>query len=398
MDTNKNNNKIYIIAGESSGDLHASNVMQELKKINPSLEFRGIGGDKMISEGLDLQYHVKNLSFMGIWEVLKHFLLIKKLFTKIKQDIIDTDPAVVLLVDFSEFNLKMGKALRNYLNANKDKPSFKIVRYVSPQIWASRSKRITDIVYSYDSLCCILPFEKKLYDGYDIDARYVGHPLLDQYKINIDFETFKNQNKITLTDNNKKIISIFPGSRQQEIDKHLVTLIKSVQMLKNRSRSTGLEYEFLLCKSNEIVLKDEFLEQIKEIGIKIVDSRFQWEVMKYSDFILCKSGTSTLQAVIAGTPSLVFYRMNALTFAIGKRIVKIKYIGLANIIADKEIYPELIQDDFNEKNITEITEQFLLNKDNIYYSTLKEIEKVNSTIGEKGASKKVAETVLDNMI
>ena len=395
----KNNNTIYIIAGESSGDLHASNVMQELKEINPSFEFKGIGGDKMISEGLDLQYHIKNLSFMGIWEVLKHFFLIKKLFAKIKQDIIDTNPAVVLLVDFSEFNLKMGKALRNYLNFITTKHKFKIVRYVSPQIWASRSKRINDIVYAYDSLCCILPFEKKLYDGYDIDARYVGHPLFDQYKINQDFDTFKEQNKITLTSKkNIKIISIFPGSRQQEIDKHLSTLIKSVEMLKSRSNSIGLEYEFLLCKSNEIVLKDEFMRQIKELGIKIIDSTYQWEVMKYSDFILCKSGTSTLQAVIAETPALVFYKMNALTFAIGKKIVKIKYIGLANIIANKEIYPELIQDDFNEKNITEITENFLSNKDNIYDKTLEEIENVKSMIGEKGASKKVAETVLDNIV
>ncbi len=271
------------------------------------------------------------------------------------------------------------------------------MRYVSPQIWASRSKRIDDIVYAYDSLCCILPFEKKLYNGYDIDARYVGHPLLDQYRINIDFKTFKTQNGINLL-KNQKIISIFPGSRQQEIDKHLVTLIKSVKALKNRSSSIGLEYEFLICKSNEIILKDEFLEQIDELGIKIIDSKYQWEVMKYSDFILCKSGTSTLQAIIAGTPALVFYKMNALTFAIGKRIVKIKYIGLANIIANKEIYPELIQDDFNETNVAEITENFLLNKDNIYYKTLEEIGEARSMIGEKGASKKVAVTVLDNIV
>ncbi len=397
MNSKINNTKIYIIAGESSGDLHASNVMQELKKINPSFEFRGIGGDKMISEGLDLQYHIKDLGFMGIWEVLKHFFLIKKLFSKIKKDIINTNPAVVLLVDFSEFNLKMGKTLRNYLNLDTVKTKFKIVRYVSPQIWASRSKRIDDIVYAYDSLCCILPFEKKLYNGYDIDARYVGHPLLDQYRINIDFKTFKTQNGINLL-KNQKIISIFPGSRQQEIDKHLVTLIKSVKVLKNRSSSIGLEYEFLICKSNEIILKDEFLEQIDELGIKIIDSKYQWEVMKYSDFILCKSGTSTLQAIIAGTPALVFYKMNALTFAIGKRIVKIKYIGLANIIANKEIYPELIQDDFNETNVAEITEFFLLNKDNIYYKTLEEIGEARSMIGEKGASKKVAVTVLDNIV
>lgn len=375
---------IYIISGESSGELHGSKVMTELKKMDPELQFKGIGGDKMIAEGLTPLFHVKELSFMGLVEVLNKILFIKKVTNVLLENIIKDKPKAILLIDFSEFNLRFSQLLRH------KKIPIRIIRYVSPQIWASRPKRITKVVETYDALCCILPFEEKIYKRYDpsFDIRYVGHPLLEQYIIKYDKNEFLNKFKL---DKDNKIIAIFPGSRHNEINKHMDVLLKSV--IKYKKRIGFEKTQFLLCKSREIVL-DKYEKEIAEAGIITADSENNWEIMQHSDFIWCKSGTTTLQAALTETPALIFYNINWLTYQIAKMIITIKFIGLMNIIADKEIYPELIQHDFCSDKIIETTDNFL-NDNKKYQDTISELKKIKTQLGEKGAAKRVAETVYE---
>lgn len=371
-----NNNLIYVITGETSGDMHAAEVVKELKKKSPQLQFKGVCGDLGQKAGIEPVADISQLSVMGFWEVFvklyKISNLIKLLSDKINQD----KPAVVLFVDFSEFNFKLASNLRTC------ETSSKLIKYVSPQVWASRSGRIKKIAATYDALLCILPFEKKWYDGYSFDVRYVGHPLLDEYELKSSKEDFFTKHNLSL---DKKTIAIFPGSRKQEVTKHMSILNKTVKSLLQR-RS---DLQFILCKSSGL----ENLGKTYPL-VKVIDSSWQWDIMEHSDFILTKSGTVTLQAAITETPAVIFYKMNRLTFEIGKRIVKVTMIGLPNIIANELIYKELIQSDFNEKQLTEITLEYLENEDK-YTETVEKLKKVRKLIGDKGASSKVAETVLE---
>ncbi|MBN2789818.1 MAG: lipid-A-disaccharide synthase [Candidatus Delongbacteria bacterium] len=375
-----NDKLIYISAGETSGDLLGSEVIKELMTIDPYLKIKGIGGSSMVIQGLDPVFRTEEFGFMGFFEIFSHILFIKKVMNTMVKNIIKDQPKVILLIDFSEFHIKLAKRLRKHNIRSK------IIKYVSPQIWASRSGRIYDIVANYDCLCCILPFEKEIYKDHDIDCRYVGHPLLDKIKIRYSKEEFY---KFLKTGSNKKIISIFPGSRKQEIEKHMEILLKTVKELKNERDDLA----FFISR-NENISFDDHSSIFEKENITVVDSVYQWELIKYSDIVLCKSGTSSLQTALMNTPSIIFYRINSFSYFIAKRIIKTKYISLPNIIAKKLIVPELMQNDFTVENLRSETMRYLNDKE-YYENTVSELEKVTNSIGDKGAGKKVAEAVIE---
>ena len=375
-----NDKLIYISAGEASGDLLGSEVVKELMAVDPCLKIKGIGGSQMMIQGLDPIFRTEELGFMGFFEIFRHLFLIRKVMNTMVKSILKDKPKVVLLIDFSEFHIKLAKRLKKH---NIDS---KIIKYVSPQIWASRSKRINDISANYDCLCCILPFEKEIYKDHDIDCRYVGHPLLDKINIRYEKEEFY---KFLKMNNENKIISIFPGSRDQEVGKHIDVILKAVRDLKNERK----DLSFFICKSENITFEN-YLKVFEEKKITVIDSVYQWELIKYSDIVLCKSGTSSLQTAIMKTPSIIFYKLNVFSYMIAKRIIKTEFISLPNIIANKMIVPELMQDDFTAENLkTEVLKY--LNDDEYYNDTVKELEKVADSIGEKGAGRKVAQAVLE---
>jgi len=375
-----NRQLIYLVAGESAGDLHTASVMAELKNIHTGLSFKGIGGDLMIRNGLEALYHIRDFSIMGFVEIVSRFFFLRKVFHRLYEEILKDKPRVILLTDFSEFNLRFAAYLK------KKKVPIKILRLVSPQIWASRPGRITKIVNTYDCLCCILPFEKKLYDQYDFDCRFVGHPLLDQYRLKITRDAFYTQNRL---DPNQKTIAIFPGSRKQEIKQHMPILMRSVNLVKKKYP----DWQFIICKSGAVDLS-AYQEYIDQFKIAVCSDELQWECFRYASFIWTKSGTATLQGVIAKTPGLIFYHMNRLTYEIGKRIVKVKYIGLANLIADEEIIPELIQDDFNPLRMAKLTESYLTD-DKFYDLAIADYGRIIDKLGPPGAARRVAETVYE---
>jgi len=370
---------IYITAGEESGDLLGSEVISHIRRIRPEIVIKGIGGKKMVENGLLPVFRTEKLGFMGFLELIKHFFVIKRAFKTILKNIINDKPSVVLMIDFSEFHIKLAKKIKQAL------PDTKIIKYVSPQIWASREKRIEEIVKYYDCLCCILPFEPEIYSAYPIDCRFVGHPLLDKYKIGLMYDEFIEKFSIS---EDKTIISIFPGSRKQEIKKHMGVISQYLNSMSKRG-----DIEFIICRSGNLP-KHVFDRYDLPPSVKIIPSEYQWEIMSYSGIVLCKSGTSTLQTAITETPSIVFYKVNPISFMIAKMIVKIKYISLPNIIAGKQINPELIQDDFTAKNLIHETEKLLDNED-IYNLRKSELKEVNKLLGNQGAGKRVAQAVLE---
>ena len=328
--------KYYLVAGEASGDLHGSNLIKEIKKQDNNAEFRFFGGDLMeeTSKG-NLVVHYKKLSFMGFWEVIKNIRTIFKFIKICKQDIKNYSPDILILIDYPGFNFKILKYAKEILKINK------VYYYISPQLWAWKEGRIKTIKRYVDKLFSILPFEEKWFKDRDFNnIVYVGNPLLDalENRHKIDKINFLKENNLT----NKPIVAILPGSRKQEISNILPTMLSLVNKYK--------EYQFVLAKAKSTDIS--FYEKmIKGYNIKVVDNK-TYDLLENSEVALVASGTATLETALIGIPQVVCYKGGEISYQIAKKLVKnIKYISLVNLIMDKEIVKELIQKEFNSKNL-----------------------------------------------
>jgi lipid-A-disaccharide synthase len=304
--------KYYIIAGEASGDLHGSNLIREIHKLDTTAKIRCWGGDKMQDAGATLVKHYRDLAFMGFTEVLKNLPTIFKNIAFCKKDIETFEPDVLVLVDYPGFNMRIAKWAH--------KKNLTIVYYISPQIWAWKEKRVHAIKRDVDKMLVILPFEKDFYKKYNYEVDYVGHPLAEV------ITDFKNENSSIQKEN---IIALLPGSRKQEI------LVKLPIMLSVAKHFPT--YKFVVAKAPG--LADEFYEDI----LKPYDCK--------AKAALVTSGTATLETALFAVPEIICYKGGKISYEIAKRLIKIKFIGLVNLIMDKEVVKELIQDELNEANI-----------------------------------------------
>ena len=357
--------KYYIIAGEASGDLHGSNLIKELKKLDNSSHFRCWGGDLISQECDDLVRHYKDYSHMGFFEV---FINLKKILSNLsfcKKDIKKYNPDVIIYVDFPGFNLRIAKWAKN----NKFKNHF----YISPQIWAWKQNRIKTIRKVIDQMYVILPFEKKFYSSINFNVHYVGHPLLDVIKTN------KNE---ALDLGQEKIIALLPGSRDQEIKKILPEMINIIKNFKN--------YSFYICAAPS-QKKSTYLKYIKDNNIekvKIVENQ-TYEILSKSSAALVTSGTATLETALFKIPQVVCYKSSWISIMIGRFLLRnLKYISLVNLILDKEVVKELIQENLNEKNLTSELNSILEGDHRI--NMLKSYNELINKLGNKGASEKTA--------
>ena len=357
--------KYYIIAGEASGDLHGSNLIKELKKLDNSSHFRCWGGDLMSQECNDLVKHYKDYSHMGFFEV---FINLKKILNNLsfcKKDIKKYNPDVIIYVDFPGFNLRIAK----WAKKNKFKNHF----YISPQIWAWKQNRIKTIRKVIDQMYVILPFEKKFYSSINFNVHYVGHPLLDVIKTN------KNE---ALNRGQEKIIALLPGSRDQEIKKILPEMINIIKNFKN--------YSFYICAAPS-QKRSTYLKYIKDKNIekvKIVENQ-TYEILSKSSAALVTSGTATLETALFKIPQVVCYKSSWISIMIGKFLLRnLKYISLVNLILDKEVVKELIQENLNEKNLTSELKNILEGDHRI--NMLKSYNELIDKLGNKGASEKTA--------
>lgn len=367
---------VLIIAGEVSGELHGSSIVKEMLKLNPDIHFFGIGGEKMKDAGVELVYHIKDMAFLGLIEIIKHIPFLRKVKKHLREEIVKRGVKSVILIDYPGFNLNFAKSIKEF--------DLSVYYYIAPQIWAWGKNRIKIIEKVITKMIVVFPFEEKLYSDFGIDVSFVGHPLLDlidNYKYQSQKEFFTENN----IDTSKKLICIFPGSRKQEIESLLKICSETVSVLNKNN-----EYQFAVAAINNF--SEKFYRSfLTNKEIKLIYNK-NYDLLKYSDFGIIKSGTSTLEAALMGLPFMVIYKASKLSYFIGKHLISIDYFSLANILANKKIVQEYIQNDANESNI--FNELCKMISDQEYVKNMKrEFSDLRNKLGENGAAQKVAKII-----
>ncbi|MCC6288820.1 MAG: lipid-A-disaccharide synthase [Chitinophagaceae bacterium] len=323
--------KYYIIAGEASGDLHGSNLIKALKKTDHNAEFRAWGGDMMQAAGAEIVKHYRDLAFMGFAEVVMNLHTILNNLSFCKKDILNYKPDALILIDYPGFNLRIARWAKTQ--------GLKIIYYISPQVWAWKENRVKTIKECVDEMLVILPFEKAFYQKWHYDVTYVGHPLvevIDEYS-----KKDASENSI-LSSIQKPIIALLPGSRKQEILKKLPVMLEVSRHFTN--------YQFVVAKApgQDDSFYNELLNQYPDV--KSVSGK-TYDLLLHAKAALVTSGTATLETALFSVPEVVCYKGSPISYAIAKRVIKIKYISLVNLIMDKPVVKELIQHDLTTANI-----------------------------------------------
>jgi lipid-A-disaccharide synthase len=364
--------KIFFIAGEPSGDLHASNCMKELLRIDPTIQFAFTGGPLMetVSKAKPV-IHIGDMAFMGFVDVLKNIRTIKANFKKVKDAILEFKPDALVLVDYPGFNLRMAKWAAEH--------KIEVYYYISPTVWAWKENRVEIIKKYVKKLFVILPFEKAFYAKHNMDVAFVGHPLLDAIEEKkrslMSKEAFVGQNKLSA----KPIIAVLPGSRKQEIE-------RMMQIMLNVTENFS-DYQFVIGASNN--LSRDYYKGLEQKDIRVVFDQ-TYELMSYAVAGIIKSGTSTLESALYNLPQVVCYKAGGLSFAIAKQLVDIKYISLVNLILDKPAVKELVQGDLTSANIRAELD-LILNNPNHRQAILNDYALLYDKLGGLGASKRLAE-------
>ena len=358
--------KYYIITGESSGDVHAANLVSEIKLLDKKSDIRAWGGQRLSNENVSIAKDIKKTSFMGFWNVIKNLNQIRRNLNFCKKDIISFSPDALILVDYPGFNLKIAEFAK--------RKKIKVYYYISPKVWAWNSSRINKIKSFVDTLFIIFPFEVDFYSKFNINAIYVGNPLLDEIK--------KNKNKLSLKVT-KPIIALLPGSRLQEITNILPAMLSVVDYFS--------EYQFVIA-ANDIIDLNVYNRIIKDKNVSIVVGE-TYGLLKNSKYALVASGTATLEAALFNVPQIVCYKTSYFSYLIAKLLIKTKYISLVNIILNRLVVKELIQNNLNSKRLKNELELMMKNSERIknYYS------QIRKKLGEKCASKKVAEIITSSI-
>ena len=360
---------VLIIAGEASGDLHGAGLIRELKKINPDIEYSGVGGAKLKEEGINLLFSIEKLAFMGFYEVIKNIGLIKELKKKLIYHLNQCKPDLVILIDYPGFNLRFAKEV--------EKRKIPILYYISPQVWAWGKKRVNTIKELVDRMVVFFPFEEKLYKEAGVEVNFIGHPLLDLVKSTLSRDDFRNKLQIK---ENEILVGLLPGSRWQEVEKILPVMVRSCLILKKRRKN--LQIAVGLAPTIDKQKVEDFLKK-KNFKVPILEN-LTYDLMSHSDLLLTTSGTATLESAISCTPLIVLYKTSFLTYHLAKVLVKIPHIGMVNIVAGKKIVPEFIQSRAKPEKIAQEMEKIL--KDKEEYKRIKiELSEVKTGLGEKGA-------------
>lgn len=320
---------VLIIAGEVSGDLHAAKAVQAIKALSPETEFWGIGGDDLRAEGVELLQHTDKMSVMGVVEVLKQYRFFKAVFAQVLAEVDKRKPDAALLVDYPGFNLRLAAELK--------KRGVKVYYYISPKVWAWNKKRIPKMAQVIDRLLVIFPFEVEVFEGTDLQVDFVGNPLVAQ------IDEFLAGEELPLPWQSERRIALLPGSRRQEIERILPTMLGAAKKLEE----TFPEVSFVIATPNariEQIVNEQIARCAEGPARLSVICGHARELMRQAEAAIVTSGTATLETALIGTPHILVYKTSPMTYWIGVRVVKIAYLGLVNIIAKRSVCPELIQD------------------------------------------------------
>ncbi len=362
--------KYYFIAGERSGDLHGGNLIAAIKKLSPELELRGIGGDKMADAGMSLLLHYRNMAFMGFWEVFKNLRTISRYIRKCKDDIESYKPDVIVLIDYAGFNLKIAEFA--------SKKGIKVYYYISPKVWAWNQKRALKIKRLVDNMFVILPFEKEFYKKYDWEVDYVGNPVLDAIK---QHQLQQPEGSVA---HSNKVIALLPGSRKHELEYALPIFDKLAKRFK--------DVQFAVASVDN--LDQSLYAQINSnANVELIFGN-TYDLLSSAYAAIVTSGTATLETALFKVPQIVTYRISAISFKIAKSLIKVKYISLVNLIADKSVVKELIQQEFNVDQLTmELTR--LLEDQEYRENMINEYANIYQTLDEGFASENAAKLMLE---
>lgn len=357
--------KVYIIAGEDSGDLHGSNLIKALKNQNPEWKFKGIGGDKMLEEGVALVAHIKDTNFMGFAEVIKNLGTIRQLFKTVKSDIISWKPDAVILIDYPGFNLRMAKFIH--------KLGIKVLYYISPQVWAWKKGRVKTIKRYTDRMMVILPFEKDFYAREGLEVDFVGHPLLDAIDV-------QHQG---LTIDQKPIIALLPGSRKQEIQRMLPVMLELVDEF------PAFQFAVAGAPSQE---QNFYRQIIGETPVELWMNR-TYELLSKASYAVVTSGTATLETALFRVPEVVCYKGSTISYHIGKRLINIKFISLVNLILGRKAVEELIQHEYTPERVAKALQKLMASEGKS--KMLKDYGELRDKLGNEGASERAAQVIIE---
>lgn len=377
--------KLYLIAGEASGDLHGSNLIKALREQQPDVQCRVWGGDLMQAAGGELVKHYRDLAFMGFIEVLKNLRTILGNLAFCKRDILEYRPDVLVLIDYPGFNLRIARWAKQQ--------GIRVVYYISPQIWAWHQSRVHDIRRDVDQMLVILPFEQDFFKKHGVEVEFVGHPLLDALSSKFEVRSSKprqTSNFKRQTSNSElqtsNLIALLPGSRRQEVQRILPVMLSVVPFFP--------DFQFVVAGASSLPAEyyRPFLEKYPNVQW-VQDATY--DLLRQAQVALVKSGTSTLETALFGVPQVVCYAGNPVSYAIAKRVVQVKYISLVNLILDRPLVRELIQDELNTANLqaalTEILTASGAEKIREGYNELRHC------LGDGGASERAARAILDSV-
>src|SRR5580704_11914837 len=321
--------KVLISAGEASGDLYAAGLVEALLRRHPTLQFFGCAGPRMRRAGVRAVVDAASLAVVGLLEVVTHIPRIHREYRKLIRAAETERPDLAILTDSPDFHLRLARHLKRL--------GIPVIYLVAPQVWAWRKGRLPAMRQNIDQLLCIFPFEPDFFSPYGIDARYIGHPLTRLVKPSASREELRRRYGIP---DAAPVIALLPGSRKGEIDRHLPVLIDAVEKI--RQTSQRLAPRFILAVPAGTSLRSNFRERISEASIQVLEGQ-TWDVLACAELALAASGTVTIEATLLGTPMVAFYRVNKLSWLMGKLLVRVPYYSMVNLVAGRRIVPELMQ-------------------------------------------------------
>lgn len=367
--------RVMMIAGEASGDLHGSGVVRELKRLHSGIDIYGVGGDNMAREGMTVVFHINELSFMGFAEVIRHLPTIYSMEKTLEHLLLLKRPDVVVLIDYPGFNLRFARIAKRH--------GVKVVYYISPQVWAWRKSRIKKMRGTVDKMLVVFPFEQQMYEEEGVEAEFVGHPLVEVLHAQLDRPNFFKRYDL---DPQKRLLGLVPGSRLQEIEHIFPVMLAAARRLADQ-----LDLEVAVAVAP--TLDEQYFRTMYNVdGIRLLKNA-TYDLMDHADLAIVTSGTATLETACLETPMIVVYKTSWLTYLIGRLLVRVKNIGLVNIVAGKQIVPEFIQHRVTVNNL--VKEAMAILEDEGRQRAMKaDLSQLRNLLGASGASRRVAERIL----
>jgi lipid-A-disaccharide synthase len=374
-----NTKRIMIVAGEASGDLHGGNLVQAMRRIDPTIRFYGVGGRKLKEAGVKLLADSADMAVVGLTEVFSKLGMILKVRAQLKASMREDRPDLVILIDYPDFNLSLAKAAKKY--------GIKVFYYISPQVWAWRKGRIGQIKKTVDEMAVILPFEASLYNKAGVNVEFVGHPLLDV--VGTKYSRKEAKLKFGLKEG-VTTVGILPGSRQSEVARLLPEMLRAAEIIEKKLKH--VQFVLPLADTLDITFVSQIISQYP-IKVEVIRNEV-YDVIACADIAMVASGTATLETALIETPMVIIYKVSAPSYYVGKMVINIDHIGLVNIIAGRTVVPELIQDEASPEKIAATVVEILTDSKRMADIKI-ELSKIRDMLGSPGAAERTARLAYD---